>query len=50
MPRYPEDILYSDKYLDDDYEYRNVTLTKEIYKKMPKKKLLSENEWRALGI
>jgi cyclin-dependent kinase regulatory subunit CKS1 len=50
MPRFPEDIIYSDKYCDEDFEYRNVILTKEIFKKMPRKKLLSENEWRSLGV
>ena len=30
---YPREIIYSDKYYDDEYEYRNVILTKEIFKK-----------------
>ncbi len=51
MPHYPSDIEYSDKYKDDYYEYRHVVLPKEVYKKMPVKgKLLSEAEWRSLGI
>ena len=50
MPHYPEEIEYSDKYTDDIYEYRHVILPKEIYKKMLKGKLLSEMEWRALGV
>ena len=49
MPHFPYDIEYSDKYFDDYYEYRHVLLPKAIYKKMPKGKLLSENEWRSLG-
>ena len=32
MPHYPSEILYSDKYSDGIYEYRNVTLPKHIYK------------------
>ncbi len=34
MPRFPEEVIYSDKYVDDEYEYRHVILTKELYKKM----------------
>ena len=32
MPRLPDEIIYSDKYNDGVYEYRNVMLTKEYYK------------------
>jgi len=49
MPNFPDEIEYSDKYYDDEYEYRHVILPKHIYKKMIKNKLLSENEWRNLG-
>jgi cyclin-dependent kinase regulatory subunit CKS1 len=44
------DIYYSDKYYDDLYEYRHVILPKEISRKDPRSRLLSEDEWRALGI
>lgn len=50
MPHYPEEIEYSDKYEDDLYEYRHVILPKELFKKMPKNRLLEENEWRSLGV
>jgi cyclin-dependent kinase regulatory subunit CKS1 len=50
MPHYPSEIEYSDKYCDDYYEYRHVMLPKEVYKKMPRSKLLAEGEWRALGV
>ena len=50
MPHYPSEIEYSDKYYDELYEYRHVQLPKNIYKSMPKGRLLSENEWRSLGI
>eukprot|EP00744_Colponema_vietnamica_P004801 GILI01007113.1.p1 GENE.GILI01007113.1~~GILI01007113.1.p1 ORF type:complete len:125 (+),score=18.84 GILI01007113.1:53-376(+) len=50
MPHYPDDIDYSDKYCDDYYEYRHVILPKHIFKKMPRSRLLSEMEWRALGV
>ena len=44
------EIYYSDKYYDDVYEYRHVILPRDISKKDPKDHLLSEAEWRALGI
>ncbi len=50
MPHYPEEIEYSEKYFDDVYEYRHVLLPKNIYKTLPKARLLSESEWRALGV
>ena len=50
MPHFPEEIEYSDKYTDEKYEYRHVQLPKEVYKTMPKNRLLSESEWRALGV
>ena len=50
MPHYPDEIEYSDKYNDDLYEYRHVLLPKSIYKSMPKGRLLTENEWRSLGV
>lgn len=50
MPHFPDTIEYSEKYYDDNYEYRHVILPKLIYENMPKKKLLTEQEWRGLGI
>lgn len=51
MPHYPSEIEYSDKYYDDYYEYRHVVLPKDTFKKIgSKNKLLSEQEWRALGV
>jgi hypothetical protein len=32
------------------YEYRHVVLPQDIAKRLPKDKLLSEAEWRALGV
>jgi cyclin-dependent kinase regulatory subunit CKS1 len=43
MPHYPDEIEYSDKYIDDHYEYRHVLLPKDTYKKMPRGRLLSES-------
>ena len=50
MPHYPDEIEYSEKYNDELFEYRHVQLPKNIYKAMPKGRLLSEQEWRALGV
>jgi len=57
---YVEKILYSDKYTDDFYEYRHVTLPKPLLKMVPKTylssdgsgvlRLLSDEEWRSIGI
>ncbi|CAF1224435.1 unnamed protein product [Rotaria sordida] len=45
-----EQIYYSDTYKDEMYEYRHVILPKEIAKKVPKGRLLTEHEWRHLGV
>merc|ERR1712018_42334 len=43
-------IYYSDKYYDKQYEYRHVMLPKDIAKMVPKNHLMSESEWRAIGV
>nr|AGH55829.1 CksA [Brachionus calyciflorus] len=43
-------IIYSDRYSDDDYEYRHVILPVDLAKIIPKAHLLTETEWRNLGI
>ncbi|CAN6302307.1 unnamed protein product, partial [Urochloa humidicola] len=43
-------IQYSEKYFDDTYEYRHVVLPPEVAKLLAKNRLLSENEWRAIGV
>lgn len=50
MPHFPDEIEYSEKYEDDTYEYRHVLLPKHIFKKMARGRLLTENEWRSLGV
>eukprot|EP00727_Mastigamoeba_balamuthi_P014274 m51a1_g947 putative cyclin-dependent kinases regulatory subunit (76) ;mRNA; r:274553-274920 len=45
-----DDICYSERYSDDVYEYRHVTLPADIAKLVPKGRLMSEAEWRALGV
>lgn len=43
-------IEYSEKYMDENFEYRHVILPKELAKTLPKGKLLSDAEWRAYGV
>ena len=43
-------IEYSDKYMDDSNEYRHVMLPKELAKSLPKSRLLTESEWRSIGV
>lgn len=53
-------IHYSEKYTDDDYEYRHVILPKQLLKLIPKGywnpdgsgclRLLTDDEWRGIGI
>lgn len=50
MPHFPDEIEYSEKYEDDLFEYRHVLLPKHIYKKAPRGRLLTEHEWRSLGV
>jgi len=43
-------FTYSEKYTDSKYEYRHVTIPKEKVKELPVEGLMSEEEWRELGI
>ncbi|KAG5894948.1 hypothetical protein JTB14_023297 [Gonioctena quinquepunctata] len=43
-------IYYSDRYYDEEYEYRHVVLPKEMVKLVPKTHLMSEKEWREMGV
>ncbi|KAL7513456.1 hypothetical protein ACHAXN_010544 [Cyclotella atomus] len=56
-------IEYSEKYADEENEYsflvatpqhpktsRHVILPKELAKTLPKTRLLTENEWRSIGV
>lgn len=47
MPQ--KNILYSEKYYDENFEYRHVQIPPEMAKTVPKK-LMTEDEWRAFGI
>uniref|UniRef100_A0A914WZK2 Cyclin-dependent kinases regulatory subunit n=1 Tax=Plectus sambesii TaxID=2011161 RepID=A0A914WZK2_9BILA len=43
-------LIYSDKYTDDKYEFRHVIIPKEFVKHISKTHLMTETEWRNLGI
>lgn len=45
-----QNIYYSDKYTDEEFEYRHVMLPKAIAKLVPKTHLMSEVEWRGIGV
>ena len=44
------EIYYSERYYDETYEYRHVVLPKDIAAKVPKTHLMSETEWRNIGV
>eukprot|EP00887_Chlorella_sp_A99_P001369 scaffold8.g1369.t1 len=46
----PFGLAACERYYDDQYEYRHVVLPQEIAKRLPKGKLMSEAEWRAMGV
>jgi cyclin-dependent kinase regulatory subunit CKS1 len=50
MPHFPDEIEYSEKYQDDYFEYRHVLLPKALFKRIPRGKLLPEQEWRSFGV
>ena len=45
-----QEIEYSEKYADDEFEYRHVILPKHIAKTAPKGRLLTDTEWRGIGV
>jgi cyclin-dependent kinase regulatory subunit CKS1 len=50
MPHYPDKIEYSSKYHDKVYEYKHVLLPKDDFDKIQPNMLLSEEDWRGLGL
>lgn len=41
---------YSERFVDDTYEYRYVILPREMANELKQKKILTEEEWRGMGI
>ncbi|GAA5943531.1 cyclin-dependent kinases regulatory subunit [Sporobolomyces koalae] len=50
IERWSEEIYYSPRYSDDDFEYRHVIVPKALVKYLPTDRLAEEDEWRGLGI
>ena len=50
MPIPISEIQYSDKYFDEEYEYRHVIVPRKYTSIIPKDHLMTETEWRNLGI
>mmetsp|Transcript_89535 Transcript_89535/g.109576 ORF Transcript_89535/g.109576 Transcript_89535/m.109576 type:complete len:89 (-) Transcript_89535:156-422(-) len=55
MPCFPDQICYSEKYFDDEFEYRHAILPKELAARVVQlsfsgSRLLEEHEWRSLGV
>ncbi|XP_068155443.1 cyclin-dependent kinases regulatory subunit [Drosophila tropicalis] len=45
-----DQIQYSEKYYDEKFEYRHVILPADLSKHVPKAHLMTETEWRNLGV
>ncbi|XP_031637945.1 cyclin-dependent kinases regulatory subunit 2-like [Contarinia nasturtii] len=45
-----DQIQYSEKYYDNQYEYRHVILPNDLARQVPKSHLMTETEWRNLGV
>ncbi|XP_054278245.1 cyclin-dependent kinases regulatory subunit-like [Macrosteles quadrilineatus] len=45
-----DQIQYSDRYSDGKYEYRHVILPSDLAKNVPRNHLMTETEWRNLGV
>ena len=50
MQKLVSQIIYSPKYCDSQYEYRHVFLPPGLAKLVPGSHLMSESEWRNLGV
>lgn len=43
-------IKYSEKYEDEEFEYRHVVLPPDLSRLVPQSHLMTETEWRNLGV
>jgi cyclin-dependent kinase regulatory subunit CKS1 len=50
MQLWRDDTDYSEKYCDDIYEYRRVTVPRAMLQVIPQGRTMSETEWRFFGI
>lgn len=44
------EINYSDRYSDDNFTYRHVILSGDARAKVPRRRLMTEEEWRKVGV
>ncbi|EEB16645.1 Cyclin-dependent kinases regulatory subunit, putative [Pediculus humanus corporis] len=44
------EIQYSEKYFCKNFEYRHVILPTDLARKVPRTHLMTETEWRNLGV
>ena len=49
MQSWTEEIDYSEKYYDDIYEYRRVTVPRSLFQFFPQGRCMTEAEWRCEG-
>ncbi|KAJ2475028.1 hypothetical protein EV174_005425 [Coemansia sp. RSA 2320] len=48
---FADDIYYSERYSDDEFEYRHVSIPEGLRKYLPNPlRLMTEIEWRSLGV
>ncbi|KAI8810942.1 cyclin-dependent kinase regulatory subunit-domain-containing protein [Cladochytrium replicatum] len=50
IAEYENQITYSPRYNDDVYEFRHVCLPKQIARWVTPDRLMTETEWRSLGV
>ncbi|OLY85622.1 Cyclin-dependent kinases regulatory subunit [Smittium mucronatum] len=51
IEKYEGEIYYSERYYDDEFEYRHVTLPEPLRKYLPNpNRIMTEKEWRGLGV
>lgn len=50
MPHYPSRIEHSGKYEDARFQFKHVKLPREVFRQMPRGRLLSRDELDALGV
>ncbi|KAI8323685.1 CKS-domain-containing protein [Martensiomyces pterosporus] len=51
IKQFSDDIYYSERYYDDEFEYRHVSLPEGLRKYLPNPpRLMTEDEWRSLGV
>lgn len=50
IAEHAKNIRYSTRYCDEKYQYRHVIIPKQLVRYLPKDRLMTETEWRSLGL